>query len=458
MFLGRSTMKSTIATRAALSIPLLAFVCVVGCEAVSMDESISSRSDAISNGAVDTTHTAVMLESCDKPCLCTGTLVKKDETLGLGWIVTAAHCIPEATSEQHIRFYVQADKAATFGANYENTIAAGAIRYPVVDAVRHPLFKPGSISFDAKQANDIAVVRVLGVGPETPVIALGTATDGLKTGSPIVSVGYGITGAFNDENNLSTAGTRQSATVKVSAISADFITASGKDSGGASNIGDSGGPVLAMVDGVERVVGVHSAGIDNVLLSVRQSTRVSNALAWLEGELAKPAATATCNSCLLNAMGGVHSCASAHLQCLDDPDCNAYALCLEQCSAVGDAGPTKACRDQCQATNAQGAAKYGPAGFECGCLTCAATCGDTCPTEYFQPTAQDGGADAGATSPPGPPPITRQNVTVGACTAVPNGARTSPIWLLVLLTWMLRRSRRDSGRDVSRCTSPCRRA
>jgi hypothetical protein len=404
---------------------------------------VARESSAITNGKVDTTHPAVMLESCDKPCICTGTVVKTDATLGVGWVLTAAHCIPDPTDTVHVRFYVQGDKAATFSANYANTIDPGAIRYPIVEAARHPQYDPnGAISFDGKQPYDVGVIRIVGVGKDTPAIPIGPAQDGLASNASVVSVGYGSTGAWNDETNLGEAGTRHSASVSVSALSSDYITVSGKDPGGFVNIGDSGGPVLATVGGSERVVGVHSIGVDNAFLSVRQSTRVSADLTWIEGELGKPPTASGCNACFTSETGGVRSCATALRACLDQSECNGYALCIQNC---GSTGPTQACRDQCKGTNPSGASLFEPV-LACGCQACAAKCGGVCPDEYLHPAATPSNPDAGASAAPsdgGPIHEGARPSAETGCSVTRAPVTSSPLSALIAL-WVLVQCRKRS--------------
>ncbi len=342
------------------------------------DEPVGSRSDAIVNGQLDTTHQAVMLANCrDQPCICTGTLVKKDEATGVGWVVTAGHCMPDPGHAPALRFYVQADKAATYQADYVNTLEKGVIRYPILDWVRHPDY---SVTALGGINNDIGIVRVFGVGPETPVIPLTPADDALSGGMSAVDVGYGSSGPFNDTKNFGIAGTRQRADVKIKSVDSKLVVISGEDPGGSINIGDSGGPVLAMVGGIESVVGIHSTrnpGVPFLVAPVQNNTRVSTRLDWVDGELAKAPDVTSCTSCLRIATGGVRACAQTSMKCLDDPDCDAYAKCVEECSNDGTDGPTKACRETCAGPHPNAPALY-EQGLACGCGTCAAVCGDTC--------------------------------------------------------------------------------
>lgn len=391
-------------------------------------ESVASRSDAIVNGKLDTTHQAVMLESCTTKCICTGTLVKKDETTGVGWVVTAGHCMAEPGQEPALRFYVQGDKAATYSADFENTLEVGAIRYPVLDWVRSPKYTAGNgIS---GPSNDIGIVRVLGVGPETPVIPLSPAEDELVAKMDAVDVGYGSSGPFNDAKNLGIAGTRQRADVKIKAVETANVVVDANDPGGSINSGDSGGPLLAMVDGVESVVGIHSTRSSFLGGNKQNNTRVSKQRSWLDEELAKTPKLDTCNTCLRNATGGVKACAKTSLACLDDADCNDFAICVDACASVGDVGPTKACRDKCATDHPKAPAVYEPA-IACGCQTCGSLCGTTCEGLPPPPSGTAGQSDAGASTPgtgtaPGAPSTGDSGADVEDVPAKDSGCATAP--------------------------------
>src|SRR5690606_31141876 len=86
---------------------------IAGCAATEPTawDDVAAHPAAIVNGQIDTVHRAVMLQSCSFPCICSGTVVKKDDALGVGWVLTAAHCVGGE------RAYVAAQEAATFAPN-----------------------------------------------------------------------------------------------------------------------------------------------------------------------------------------------------------------------------------------------------------------------------------------------------------------------------------------------------
>lgn len=444
-------MSSPIRSRLAAGL-MAALVLAAGCGTdAPVAEHTAVRSDAIVKGKPDTTHQAVMLQSCTTNCICSGTLVKKDDNTGLGWIVTAAHCLPDTGKNPVPRFFVQGDKAATFKPNLVSTIEPGAVRYAVLDWVRHPSYKVASNPFDGPD-NDIGIVRVLGVGSDTPVLPLAEATDGLANKAAVVGVGYGSSGLFNNPLDLGNAGTRQRADVAIKSLSGGIIVIDGDDSGGSINIGDDGGPVIASTAGVETVVGIQSAryGID----PQQDNTRISAMRQWLDGELGQMPKLDNCNSCLRIVNGGNRECAPLNRACLDDADCNAFAMCVDACASTGNVGPTPQCRSSCTAAHPKAPALYDPT-IACGCQACAVLCGDTCDDVGPAP-AVDGGAPATADagSPAQPPPLgkTPGNVTGAAPETGCNVGRSSSsrggatLASLVALALLMRRSARREVR------------
>lgn len=364
-------------------------------DGTSATESVGSQSAAIINGKLDTTHQAVLMPHCGEKyaCICTGTLVKKDDALGIGWIVTAAHCF-DSGIDKAMRFYLQGDKVATWAdKDHAIQIEPATVRYPILDTVKHPDFTGATELPSGTQLNDIAIVRVLGVGPDSPVIPLVSAPDGVEVGAAVTDVGYGSTGAPSDLNDVyGKVGTRGRSDVKVSALTDNFVIVETNDSGGRINVGDSGGPTLMSVGGVEKVIGIHST--TNEFFGKTYSTRVANKLSWVDGELAKAPKVDTCGLCIQNETGGVRSCAATYRTCLDDADCNVYAHCMEDCGKENGQGPTKACKDTCGTDKPNAIALY-DAAVACACQTCGATCGDTCP-------AGSGSSNPDASTPSGP--------------------------------------------------------
>ena len=225
---------------------LLGWVVVAACGStdatVDPGAATMSTSEAIVNGAADTTHDAVVtvISSAgkDEISICTGTIVKIDAAAGTGWVATAAHCMAEG-----------APQVVWEGPSYSG---AGRTRHtPLGYAVdtRFDIDKP-------ENGYDFAVVRIDKVTAATPLIPLAGVPDGLAVGTSIDNIGFGRTThppAAADDNT-----TRRIVTKAISTVS-DRLLAYDSSASGACQ-GDSGGPWLLGSGSAARVVGIDSYG------------------------------------------------------------------------------------------------------------------------------------------------------------------------------------------------------
>lgn len=338
-----------LARRAALA-ALASATFVLACAGPSPSEEgdaprgVATRADAIVNGELDTTRPAVvLLESSGGAC--SGTIVKKDVATGIAWVLSAAHCV-----ETTPNLVVQA----------EDTSRRDIVRYPVLDATADPTYDGR-----AGSPGDFAVLRVAGAGPDTPVIPLTTAPDGLTVGTTVVDVGYGRTTPLDqapDANVL-----RRNFTVAIARLDAELVGVS--SNGGGICSGDSGGPSLVGAPGAERVVAVHSFVQGTCARGGAYSARVTSRLAWIEAELAKAPALEGCRACLGMETSGERTCGKLERACRADEACARYASCMGSCGT----GP--ACKNECYARAPAGEVKYELV-YECACAApCGAACG-----------------------------------------------------------------------------------
>lgn len=342
---------------AVVAVPVLASVAAcssvdvpteaVRATAAESHESVGRTSSAIINGAVDTTHQAVVaivLQQGQQGGLCTGTIVKVDPTTHIGWVVTAAHCVDIPPV-----FVLQGDDFAK---------PTGVLRYDIVD------YKADSRwTGQVGSPYDVAVIRIAGVDAATPTIPLVSAPDGLVTGTPVVSVGYGrtslIAAGAGDENTV-----RRRVSKTLSQVGQMLAY-----NMGTSGIcqGDSGGPVIATSGGVEKVVGVHSY-VQGDCDGLGVSARVTVNATFLQGELAKAPPAEDCDLCTKIANSGNSTCAAASAKCLADKECGGYYECLS-------AGKSKT------ACLAQFPKAEGPFNAAANC-TCTQACSTACKGTY----------------------------------------------------------------------------
>lgn len=241
--------------------------CVLAASCVDEEapERTGASAAAIVGGAPDEAHPAVvLLRSAKTPRGvrdCTGTLVKVDVELGVGWVLTAGHCVDAPRPVVVVRG--------------RDPNAASAREHAVLDVLPTPYSgEPTPTS------RDLAVVRILGVDGSTPVLKLAGIDDGLAVGSVVTSVGYGRT--TPDGPDPAPPG-RRSITRRLTEVTSTTLAYAMSDGGVCS--GDSGGPVVATVAGEPVVVGVHSY-VDPDCTGTGTSMRVGAERAWLDAQLA----------------------------------------------------------------------------------------------------------------------------------------------------------------------------
>ncbi len=302
-------------------------------------DDVEGRGQAIINGTLDTAHPAVVA-IFGRDSLCSGTIIQTDPVRGIGWVLTAAHCVDSAP------------EVVIQGRDFNDP----DVTYEVIDFEEHPAYSPESSAFD------FAVVRFAGASRNTPVIPVAGATDNLSRGSQITSVGFGRTNPSDErETNNSQ---RRTITRPLSGLDERFLIYSLATGGICS--GDSGGAVLATVNGAERVVGVHSS-VTEECRGEGFNGRVSGVFnTWLRGVLSGQVEE-SCDLCRQVAQSGDGQCTPVIERCLNTPACANLVNCLNNCQ-------TDACSEQCVTNNRAGLNDY-TAIFDC---TCEDACGDIC--------------------------------------------------------------------------------
>lgn len=242
---------------------------VVGCGTPT--ERVARRRSGITDGVDHTGHpavgmvlgyTSVSKKTKTVTSLCTGTLV------GTKTVVTAAHCLQDPTLEH--RFYVNGTLLPLLNVPY------GGTEHLVAAATVHPAYSA------ATQENDIAVLQLADAPAVSPIPIWPKAPwIGLK----IQLIGYGKTGATTDDS-----GKKRSAYNFVAKLLSKTFTYNGTGNGvGNTCSGDSGGPVLATIDGADLVAGVHYASTCG---TVGYASRLDVHAGWVttasQGDLTPP--------------------------------------------------------------------------------------------------------------------------------------------------------------------------
>lgn len=196
-------------------------------------------------------------EGGDKGALCTSTLIAPKVLL------TAAHCVSDQALAQ-----LPGSGAITFtallGPNLTDT-ANPSPRAAIAETHADPEFNMSMVM----NGHDIAVAILAEPITDRPIIPVNLAPlDPALTGSQVRLVGYGLNNGFAQTG----AGVKRQADVPLVSFD-DKLVKTGTWFGTTMCSGDSGGPVLAKVNGVETVIGVNSFGFIGCI-GTGQSTRV----------------------------------------------------------------------------------------------------------------------------------------------------------------------------------------
>ncbi len=281
-----------------LRLPLLSLAATAllaaGCSGV--EDPVTSAAQPIVNGEIDPGHPAAVAVTFTWPkpngklgaVGCTGAIF--DVEGDTGYVLTAAHCLlpnpdigkPQPTADRLL--VIEGTDIACFLTDPSGASCAGPV-HAVVAFEADPGFAAGASPPIAD--HDFGVLTIGGCGPSTPHVPLLTQP-GMAPGSEVDIVGFGEQ-SYGDPAFTNT----EKRHVK-STLAADFdsLTTVGihqnlTDLGGTCD-GDSGGPWLTSVGGVEYVGAVTSVGHHCDVSSI--APRVSSALGgFLAPYLPEPA-------------------------------------------------------------------------------------------------------------------------------------------------------------------------
>lgn len=266
------------------------------CAGSSAPQQPGAVSQAITHGVDDDGDPAVVALLRSGRIFCSGTLVAPRVVL------TAAHCLTRVQPE-----------AVLFGSGLANE---GAL-VDVLELRVHPEYEPTSVG------NDVGLVLLASTAPPD-VRPLPLALDTVAAGSPVRVVGFGTTSKTDREPRRKREGRAAIAAVTPSEFT---ILASPSQ----TCAGDSGGPAFVVVDGVERLAGVHSAGDPDCTDSGREARVDPHVASFIAPFLE---ATREASAGLGTRCWYAENCESG--RCLTPADAPRVGYCTRACAASHD--------------------------------------------------------------------------------------------------------------------------
>ncbi len=294
----------------------ISFAALAGCQEPDRVRGTAQHTSPLIGGTIAEEDPAVVaLTTGGSSSFCTGTLISPSV------ILTAAHCIDMAGADPNF--------SAFFG-----TDLSGVGSRVGIGAKKQNLDWDGQVG-----ANDIGLLLLnFAQDPFLPV-RLNTSPTPQHVGEPYRHIGFGVF----DRDTQQVDGKKREGTTTITGTQSPDITISG-DSTVSVCFGDSGGPGMLTVAGVEYVAGIHSFTSGSDCQPPNGDTRVDVyvddfILPWIQDNDPACGSDGTC----------------APIGCVDDPDCTpcgADGTCTDDDCALPDPDcPTSAVGEICQANS-----------------------------------------------------------------------------------------------------------